>query len=899
MANTMGTSSAGFKMSGLVSGLDTEALVKQMSMATKNKINKNQQKLDLLSWKQESYRAVIDKISKFKNTYLNMLEPKTCLKSNSLFSAYKAISSNDKITAVGSSMSGGKKYNISQIEQLASAAKVETSAGTKIASGVSLDFSTAKDGEDYEVQLIVDGLKKDVKFKGGADAATTGANFLEALNKEFRTVDNSGNTTFEFTLSDKNVLDVKVPKSDTIAHSFIIDATANNGNGLKAIGVNNEVSNRININSKLKDINFATPLKGGSFTFTINDEKFTFDRETTIAEVMDKVNKSDAGVKLTFNSLSQKFQMETEQSGSGSSISIKQTNGNLLSAMFGADTIAESDSISSLSLMSKDVTGTNITSSDFSAHKNMSINVTVNGVTKTIGLWGYDSNGVKNEYGDKTDSETGKSSKGITTAIKTMNAEMKKAFGADAPEFAYEEVKNGDKTEYKISVKGAAGDVIKISETMADKDGNILENSATGEKAAEGSLELLKALGFEKPADGKEITNKLDGTLLFKDVYKDAVGSTVKVGGSTLEITETTTLKDFNDKFGSDASIDFDTGIITLKAGMTATKNVNGSEVPNDDLIKNIFGTNASEIAGFTSSGTQSKEYSFRGQNAILTVNGVKITNNSNQIKLDGTTINIENATDDMIGADKTIDVDITTQRDTKDAFDAVVKFVADYNKMIDELNTEVNTSRPTDNGRLSGTKYEPLTEEQREEMTDKEIEKWEEKAKTGLLHNDKDIRAFLDGIRRAMSKTTHDKFSLYDMGITVSNSYKENGKLEIDEDKLRAAFEKNPEQIQELFAGEDGIMASVENAVENAIGTKGGQYGSLVRIAGIKNTSTQSKNNISNQISTYSDMINNLKDKYEREQERYWKQFTNLEKVMNQYNTQASWLAEQFGGMR
>ena len=167
-------------MSGLISGLDTEQLVKAMTMNTKNRINSQKQKLQTLTWKQESYRDVISKISDFKNKYLDILSD-TSIKANKIMKSYKAESSNDKvITATAAAGSTAAKYTIKQ----AHAAKTaEISSNGSISTGeVKLDFSNNVSGKTYNVEMTLDGVTKNVSFKGGADVEASKKNFLNAAN---------------------------------------------------------------------------------------------------------------------------------------------------------------------------------------------------------------------------------------------------------------------------------------------------------------------------------------------------------------------------------------------------------------------------------------------------------------------------------------------------------------------------------------------------------------------------------------------------------------------------------------------------------------------------------------------------------------------------------------------
>ncbi|MCX7657654.1 MAG: hypothetical protein N2Z57_03140, partial [Oscillospiraceae bacterium] len=108
---------SGLRLSGssLLSGLDTESIVKQMASGTKSRINSQQQKLDLLSWKQESYRSVISKITTFKDTYFNSLTPSSNIGSNTLMGKSKAVSSNSAVTVSAGANATATTYSISSI----------------------------------------------------------------------------------------------------------------------------------------------------------------------------------------------------------------------------------------------------------------------------------------------------------------------------------------------------------------------------------------------------------------------------------------------------------------------------------------------------------------------------------------------------------------------------------------------------------------------------------------------------------------------------------------------------------------------------------------------------------------------------------------------------------------
>ena len=151
------------RMAGLMSGLETEELVKAMLANTQNRINSKQQKLQTLQWKQDGYRSIISKINDFKNKYLK-IDSANSIMANAVLKKCIATSSSSKITATASAGATPAKYTIRE----ASAAKTASvTSGSAAAEGsIKLDFSGAKSGKNYEVKLKLDGAEKTIVFAG-------------------------------------------------------------------------------------------------------------------------------------------------------------------------------------------------------------------------------------------------------------------------------------------------------------------------------------------------------------------------------------------------------------------------------------------------------------------------------------------------------------------------------------------------------------------------------------------------------------------------------------------------------------------------------------------------------------------------------------------------------------
>lgn len=855
----MASSTNGIKNAGLMSGLDTENLVKQMASLTKSKINRQKQKLQSLQWKQEAYRSVSSKIKTFKDTYLNSLAPETNISSNYLMSSFKATSSNDAVTASANSSAAAASYKITNVKQLAKAAEVTSNQGA-VNTGVKLDFSKAaeaakKAAEDavdfpqYTVKVTLDGLSREITFTADEDASQCQKNFVDALNAQLGTSSN----TFE--MDDKGNLTLN--STDGCTHSFTVGVSGkadNKDDSMAAVGLTKNTSNKISSSAKLGDINFAKGLVGENFSFSVNGVDFSFNRNTTIDQMINTVNKSAANVTMRFDSLSQSFTMKASEEGMGGEISIVQNSGNLLNSIFNSDEIAVGNKDSAVSVMSDSLTASKRVG-DLESLVNTSISITVNGKTRDVGFFKYDGEGKKNDISDTVEKDGTISKTSQEKIVALFNKQLKTAFGNDAPTMKYN---NGF-----ISFEGSGtNDIISVKASENDSD----------------SWKLLSALGFN---GSQSYTNKVDA----KDyvLSSGADFNITKADGTELTLTGDVTIQTLVDE--GLVSYDETTGV------MTAVQNFKAGDGVAKDVLNKYFGK--TDVIGTTDENTASN---FLGQNAIVTVNGVQITNNSNSITIDGTTINLGNLTEQGIEKINNGEaVVVNTSRDTEKAYEAVKKFITDYNKLIDELQTEVNSARPKSNGSY----YDPLTEEQEEEMSEKEIEKWNEQAKKGLLYRDSRLNTAITKIANAVNNAfTDENFSIFDMGIEFEDSIS-SFKLKIaDETAFKEAFDKHADQIQKLFTDKnDGLATRLTAAIDSAISTSKGAYGSLTSVAGVENTTSQGQNEISKQIDAYNEIISKLQKRYESEQERYWSKFTALEKAMAQFQTQSSIFTDTTSG--
>lgn len=250
----------------------------------------------------------------------------------------------------------------------------------------------------------------------------------------------------------------------------------------------------------------------------------------------------------------------------------------------------------------------------------------------------------------------------------------------------------------------------------------------------------------------------------------------------------------------------------------------------------------------------------------------------------------------------------LTITQDTDAIYKNIVDFVNKYNETIQTLNTK--TSEKYDR------KYPPLTEEQKEVMKEEDVKKWEATAKTGLLRNDSILQNITSNMRRALyDKVEGSSISMSSIGITTGN-YLENGKLIIDETKLKTAISNNPDAVMQLFShqstsvpsnlnidatqrttryNENGLAYRLSDILDDNIRTYGGK-GFLLEKAGIPGDLTEIKNTMFDQIKGYNTNIDNLVERLTNKETDYYNKFARLEKLLANMNNQGNAFASQMG---
>lgn len=335
-----------------------------------------------------------------------------------------------------------------------------------------------------------------------------------------------------------------------------------------------------------------------------------------------------------------------------------------------------------------------------------------------------------------------------------------------------------------------------------------------------------------------------------------------------------------------------------------------------------------------------------RGKNAEITFNGSGVIEySSNNISINGIdlTLNSVSKVTGTNGKGENIyeSTKVTVETDVDSVYNKIKGFVDGYNKIMDELQGKISEKSFRD--------YQPLTKEEKGELKEEDIKNWEEKAKSGLLSDDRVIRKMISDIRKGLYEKVHSNYdeegknekgsglgSMYELGITTGN-WRDGAKLKIDETKLKEAIKKDPKKVLDvLFQASDDkrvtinkndspeerarkqklidnrraetgvfvrIMDSVNLGMENIVKHSGTGKNTdlLTKVNGTMLNDFKTRMGGVSQLKSNLNSINKFIANEERRLKTYedglWKKFSAMEKALAKAQQQGSWITQQLGG--
>lgn len=452
-------------------------------------------------------------------------------------------------------------------------------------------------------------------------------------------------------------------------------------------------------------------------------------------------------------------------------------------------------------------------------------------------------------------------------------------------------------------------DVMKDIKSFQDKYFSVTSKDSIISSKAWNSLKVSSSNERVMTATGSAGANDIDYSFTVKHLAKPASLSSGQLLKNGVQITKDAKLSDLKLKGESKFSIKYGDGDkeiskeITIKPDDTIDSLIVKINESTDGKVKASF----SEMTGkFTiktnktgesaklnivdSKSNPSDALSFlklgdklglsnktKGENSEIEVKPkdgsteIKIHQESNSFTIDGINYSVH-----AEGS-----ANISSSQDVEPVVENMKKFVEDYNKIMDKVYGLVTEKKNKD--------YSPLTDAQKEDMSEKEIEKWEKKAKVGVLRNDSEMRSFMDSMQNAIFGKNAQ--FLNECGLTSSEDYNKRGQLSINEDKFRKSLQNEGDRVFKAFAGEKtSMLEKMKDTMHKYVGSSSSIF---ARKAGLEKTSSVVKNFYSEQIRRQEDMIKRLQKKMDDREEKLYKQFGQLEASMNKLNSQMNYFAQ------
>lgn len=900
-------------ITGLASGMDTESMIENAISAYKNKISALSQKRTKTEWKQDAYRSMISKMSSFLSKYTSYRSANNLMSTSFFDQAVKTVSkgaNKDLVSAVGRASSD---IRIDRVRQLATAATYKLS-------GTALDGTTAAFGQD-KVSASASGtldLDKEIdisNLNGSLTLAYGGANAQSYLTVNFdetKTYANADELVAEInkqlegqsvsigtkTYTGKELLN-NVVKAEVGADGKITFADPKK-NGVYVSGATGSVQEQLlggsepstEAGKQIKSLTLADgaldtkkmstleylTTRGASMEITLDGKTKTVklpgedavkgltgaDRDAAYVKAFQKsIDDAFGKGKLTVSDANGdgngiQFQFDAPK---GSTFAIGSTKGEILG--FG-----ESDRVTSYLNTGKTL-GELMKGKDFSTfekayvldskgNKTNKLATDANGKQlysfkvngKEVGQFNEDTalSTVFNAMNSNSDSEVkvgySKLTNELTFTAKDTGAASKIDFGDDKSMAAalFGKVDTsaagysaGQDAIFEASINGTSLGEITRSSNEVEMDGM--------------TISLKGTFGYQTDEDGNiqyesEQAKDKDGRLLFSF---QGVEKAASENGGNLEFTDEKSGKTVYGTIGADGKLTF-----TNQAGAQVYARVD-----------------AQNRLRFDADASQAVEGS-----AVMNKTAIKDT------KAEGVTF--ETSSD----ADKIVDV--------------VKQMVEDYNAMAKEIKDAYSTLPAQ---RSNGAYYEPLTSEDEEEMSESAVKNWTEKAKQGILFGDRDLASLYQRLTSAVSMTGEHGAALREAGITVNYS---NGltTLEFNEDKFRAALNNDPDKVRDAFtssvesgAKSNGLMQALKQPLDIYGKTEGGK-GVLVEKAGSPLApSTMYNNTIQKELNNIDSEIERWQDKMENQIDHYTSQFSRLEQLIQQMNSQSSYFSQLMAG--
>lgn len=919
------------RITGLNSGLDTESIISALVSSYNYKTQKYKKAQTKLSWKQDAWKTLNTKIYSLYNSVGNMkLSTAYNLKSTTVSDTTKAT-----VTASSSAPNGTQKLNIIQIAQAGylTGGKLDdsTTTGTTLAE---LGYTRG----DAKVNLTMgDGTKKEITVTQGTTVASFLASLKDAgvsanydeVNKRIFVSSKSTGKENDFTLTGANVDGVDaLYRLGLNVGSSATDATyASYTKYYDADGTQLEqnVVNAINAYKAAKEEYETKSAQNANLSAA-------YGYASAYSAMMDTLKSSGLS-----DSEQKKLQTLLGMTATERVNSVMDASGNVYTEKekdaSGNQIYSYKDDLGNETYIQKVVTYKGSDNKIYTANDDGTY-------TDDAGhIW--TANGETDDDGNKKYSYTATDGTTETISIKENVAYYEAT--ASVQGTGWYKYADTDGNTYTPNDTGTYvstdGKTYKLSDdkttfTEVDSNGNAVSGGKTVTVDASKTEEITKmvyaqgaaASGVERSADAltalkenadfkltdeqistltSNISNvkayeAVDDTVLAdSDAYSRAsIAAAIQSAYATNGASGVTSLTNTYAQVITDNKADIATAEETMEehevlANIAAidTATAEGQTAYNDALaafIQKVNDAQAITTSRTTKYNTDAKKID--GTDSKITLNGIDYTSSLNTYSINGLSITAQQVT----GAGDTNAITITTSTDTQGIYDKIKDFLTQYNVLINEMTSLYNAA--------TAKGYEPLTDEEKDALSDTEVEKWEEKIKASLLRRDDSLESVMNAMTSAMSKgyeINGKKYYLSTFGIKTL------GYLNAPENQQNAYHIDGDEDDAATSGNADKLMAAITSDPDTVVSFMQQMAANLYDAIGDKMKSTTlssvytvyNDKEMASEYSDYTDLIKKWEEKLQAQEDYYYNKFSAMETALAKLNSQTSSLSNLLGG--
>ena len=788
------------RLSGLTSGMDTDAIVQELVSAYSKKTEKYEKASTKLTWKQDSWKNLNTKIYDLYTKVSNMrFSSAYNLRKSTVSDATKAT-----VTASSSAVTGTQTLNIKS-----------TAQASYLTGGQLPEYIDGK-------EITSDSTLKDLGYEG-----KSGFFKVKAADGTSQKINFTEDTKISEVITKLREAGVNASYDENNRRIFVNAKKSGEANDFNLIGDSSEgldVLTRLGLNTSL--IKFKTDDQGN----VIKDNQGNPIKEFTEA----------AGNYATFHRYYQEAQ---EANADGTWAYLKDLYAEYLEKI----------------------------------DQNKEYNNTKHSLENNIGAWKIENRAAERDIAKLKEENPGFETNGedvFKAAFDPIYEAMNDAFDPDLSEDAAKEILSA------LDGKQLYTEDREITEEAS----NAIKDAykAINGEAAEITDEQMQAIVRAVDANAEKMKVCCD--------YMEFTEKQALITENNTKISEAEAKVDAEDE-KINANNEFLKANAVLDEVYLATKDLKTEEERTanvDDMLAKMA-TSADEAAViFADEGnkySKGNANKIKGSDAVIELNGVTYTSESNNFSINGLSINTLAKTNGEITINTTID--------TQGIYDKVKDFLTEYNNVINEMCKLYNAESAGD--------YEPLTDEEKEAMSDEQIEKWETKIKDSLLRRDTTLNSIMSTMVNTMAQTIEiggQKLSLSTFGIHtlgfLNAPKNENYAFHIDgdeddentsgkEDELRKAIEENPDRVEEFMKK---LSENLYTAIDNKM--KSTELSSAYKVYNDKE--------MDKELSKYAQTIAKWEEKVKDKEDYYFKQFSQMEVALSKLQNQTSSLSGLLG---